>query len=278
MIKQALLGLLSNLFGNYQFKWNGLLHHSITFLLEKILRYRKKVIIKNLSTSFPSKSRVELGLIQHDVYKYIALYLLQSISAFCGKKTCIEGALNVTISDDLLKDLEKNEDIIFLSGHYGNWELISVLLPIYFKREVVAVYKPLSDKVLDIFVKKARARFGLELVPMEETVNYLKQKKGSIYILVSDQSPASASGGEWFDFLNQKTLFYRGADVFSKKFDAIVYYQKINIENDKYHLSFVKLDVAKPVSQYVNLLEKDILNNPAPWLWSHNRWKHKYTQ
>nr|MBX2842788.1 lipid A biosynthesis acyltransferase [Flammeovirgaceae bacterium] len=27
--------------------------------------------------------------------------------------------------------------------------------------------------------------------------------------------------------------------------------------------------------QHVRLLEKEILNKPEHWLWSHKRWKHK---
>ena len=85
-------------------------------------------------------------------------------------------------------------------------------------------------------------------------------------------------------FLNRETAFVKGPFKLAQKFDQPIIYGYIKrVCRGKY---VVKMELIsydnKNASEYdilerfVRLLEKDIIDNPSNWLWSHKRWKHEY--
>ncbi len=272
MFKRKIYNFLISLLSVLPYHSHSYICKFCTYFLKSVVKYRSKVIFSNLQCAFPSKTDTEIKNLADKNYLYLVTYLLQTLAIY--NKKDVQKDIKFSNPHVLNAEIEKGRTIMLLGSHFGNWEWSSMLLPKYAKSEVYAIYKPLANKTLDGLVKKWRGNFGLKLLAMNDVVKHLSTNKSpAIYIFVSDQSP-QANSGKWFLFLNQETAFYEGTEILSKRYNATVFYQKINVVNDKYEVSYSLLedDITK---NYVEMLEKDIIENPAPWLWSHNRWKHK---
>ena len=267
--------LLISLLSWLPFTYGNLLHKICTYIFEKLIKYRKKVIFDNINRCFPHFSPKQTKNLAHQYYQHLIAYLLETMQVYKKKASYFEDKI-VFANPQILEINDQNPGAVILIGsHYGNWEWSSVLLPLHIQSKVFAIYKPLSNKILDTLIKKLRGRFGLELVAMREVLRKIsKPENQGVYIMVSDQSPALENGGKWLNFLGQPTLFYEGAESLSKKFKLRVVYQHISVENGKYTITYFPMK-ENITDNFVNSLETQIKSHPGPWLWSHRRWKHK---
>ena len=252
----------------------GLTSKVFSFFLASLVSYRKKVIITNLTNSFPELDKTKIQTISLAYYDVLVAYLFETIQVYNKDKTFFNGKIKFTNSEILNTTPDKPN--IIIGSHYGNWEWAAMLQPLFTERKIVALYKPLSNEILDKIVKEKRSRFGLELLSMEEAVRKIsKSTESKSYIFVSDQSPAQATTGQWRTFLHQPTLFYEGAAVLAKRYDLKVFYQQVECKDEKYIVTYLPIDDKNIIDQYVFILESQIKQMPEWWLWSHRRWKHQ---
>jgi KDO2-lipid IV(A) lauroyltransferase len=143
----------------------------------------------------------------------------------------------------------------------------------------------MSNKRVDVFAKKHRAKFNTKLASIKETALTFNELSGTphAYIMASDQSPTNLNDCYWIDFLNQDTAWLHGPEKYARKYNWPVIYVDIRkVKRGFYELELVTLTndpASLPNGEitrlYVQHLEKSILAEPAYWLWSHKRWKHR---
>ncbi|MBL4561099.1 MAG: lysophospholipid acyltransferase family protein [Labilibaculum sp.] len=258
----------------------------VFFLVYYILRYRRKVVTKNLTNSFPEKSEEEIHRIRKEFYShfcdtFIETIKLWTISKEEMKKRC--KFLNPEIFD---RYTEQNKNVITILGHYGNWEWLTSFA-IWRDANYLPVYKPLHNKVFDKMFLKIRKRFGAIPVAKDDTlrtmIKYRNEKKLSATVLIGDQTPKKNSINYWTKFLNQDTAVLIGTERIAKKLDqAVVFIKMTKIKRGYYEVDLIPLfDNPKETAEFeisekhTRVLEDIIKENPAYWLWSHKRWKHK---
>ena len=256
------------------------------FFVCYILRYRRKVITDNLKNSFPEKSDEEIHKIRKEFYShfcdtFIETIKLWTISEEEMKKRC--KFLNPEIFD---RYKEQNKNVITILGHYGNWEWLTSFA-IWRDANYLPVYKPLHNQVFDQMFLKIRKRFGAIPVAKDDTlrtmIRYRNEKKLSATVLIGDQTPKKKSISYWTKFLNQDTAILIGTERIAKKLDQAVVFIKMNkIKRGYYEVDLIPLfDNPKETAEFeisekhTRVLEDIIKENPAYWLWSHKRWKHK---
>lgn len=198
---------------------------------------------------------------------------------------------NVTFeNDEIVKAYqEAGKQFIFLTGHYGNWELLSQSIAIHFNLTLVGVGRELDSKKMDEILIKNRERFNVEMVykkgAMKGCIKAIAQKK-TIGILV-DQN-LSLSQSITVKFFNHKAAHTPIASILSRKFgiDLIPAY----ISTDDYENYVVKIyppikslktenqeeDLATMTQAQAKILEKVIREKPQQWFWQHKRWKAFY--
>ena len=255
----------------------------IYVLLYHIVGYRKKVVYHNLKLSFPEKSEHEITLIQKEFYTHLADLFVEIIKSFSISREEITERLDV--SNYIYEEFGENIPAISLLGHTGNWEWAGlggcVIQP--FKLHIV--YHQLSNPEFDKLMYKTRSRFGAELSKMEDTLRSMIRLRNVPHTtcLVADQNPPPENA-YWIDFLNRKTAFFRGPFKLAHKFKQPCYYLGMEKVKRGYYKMKPVLITSKDremtedelMEAYVRALENDIKANPAYWLWSHRRWKHKY--
>ncbi len=256
----------------------------LQFIAEKIFHYRYQVIIQNLSRSFPEKNYQEIRKLAHEFYQHF-FELFAEVIKSQGIKPA-KARMHFKIENpELISDYHaRGINVIAICGHYGNWEWIN-MIQLFFDFSIYVLYKPLSNSMMEILMIKIRKRFGIKLLPMNQAGRFILTKKDypALYIFIGDQSPSHRDAEYSVDFLNQPSLMFAGGAKLAKATSSAVVYQSISKTKRGYY-SVTFHQVSQPgddmseraiLQKFARLLEADIKNKPAYWLWSHKRWKHK---
>jgi KDO2-lipid IV(A) lauroyltransferase len=257
----------------------------IFFLIYHIIGYRRNVVAANLCSSFPEKDKAEIRLLSKKFYHHLCDISLESIKGFSMSKADIvrrHRILNPELAD---YHYNKGVSTISVPGHYNNWEWGSMSPGLQLKYPIVGIYKSMSNKLIDEYAKKHRARFNTRLAPLHETASTFNELSGMphAYVMASDQSPTNLKECYWIDFLNHDTAWLHGPEKYARKYNWPVLYVDIQkVKRGFYEIKLVQLTddpASLPEGEitrlYTQHLEKSISQEPAYWLWSHRRWKRQ---
>ena len=171
--------------------------------------------------------------------------------------------------------------VIFVSGHFSNFELMAMHLE-KSGIELSAIYRPLNNIFLNVFMERLRTKYICKN-QIKKGIGGLKKllalKKNNISTaLMIDQR---VSEGILSNFFNEKALTTTIPAQLVKKFDIPVipiYIERLNGINFKITINepikFPTNSSVESITDYLNkVLEKMIMKKPESWIWSHNRWK-----
>lgn len=251
-----------------------------------VVRYRRKVVEKNLRNAFPEKSPAEREKIAKKFYRHLTDMIMETLKAMHMTPQQIKKRFSVPDTSLTDRLFSEGRDVVALGSHYNNWEWFSAL-QLSSKHRVITIYKPLKDKNFDKFLQKIRTRFGLWVTPMNHIARDLVKCRNEKILTMSgfigDQTPPPDDNAYWTTFLNQDTGFYRGAEKVAVKYDmAVVFIDIIKRRRSyyevEYHLISEHPRAEEPnaiIARYASRLEEVIRSKPEYWLWSHRRWKYK---
>lgn len=248
--------------------------------------YRKSVVRENLRRSFPALAEKYRRDIEKKFYRQFSELITEIVRLIRFKDTTTHGYLRLAHPELLQDYLKKGQNLVILTGHFGNWELITgSLLSVGYR--VLAVYKPQSSPLANSLMNRIRKQPGLTLIPMKETIRAIHREKengGSPYclLLVADQIPARGDIHFWIPFLNQETAFFTGGEKIALRFDMpVLYFNQHKTGYGSYEGSLEAIYDGSEVlpehaitSRFAGLLENSITREPYLWLWSHRRWKY----
>ena len=257
----------------------------ITYLIMfKLIGYRKKVVLNNLKNSFPKKSKKDIKKLMSNFYRHLCDIILESLKGFTISEKELKKRMTIKNPEFSNSFAEKGQSIIFIGGHYNNWEICAQAFSMYSKHKCIGIYKPLSNKFLNDKIYTSRSKYGLNLVSMKKSKkSFEKGNEAKAIVFGSDQNPSNPKSAYWLKFLNQDTAVLFGAEKYAKEYDWPVVYVSISKVKRGYYEAEYSLITDKPTKQpygkitedFTKRLEQDILNQPQYWLWSHKRWKHK---
>ena len=146
------------------------------------------------------RSTCKIGGCSQRVLQNLTAYILESIQLFAKDLSWFKGRIQYNGLDEIRRCLSSSS-VIVIGSHMGNWEWSAVLFPPMTQLPAYAVYKPLSNKSLDVPVKASRSRFGLGLLNMKEVIRFMHKNTILLFsFFVSDQSPADVTSGSWHTF------------------------------------------------------------------------------
>lgn len=255
----------------------------VFLLFISILPYRKKVIQKNIENSFPDLSPRDQAVLVRGFYRHFSDLLIESIKNLSISKEELLQRMKV-LNPEVLQELEKKgKSVLFVSGHFNNWEWFITSQALLVPFESYGIGMPLSNGFWDKKLTERRQRFGLKVVNAQSYKTIFQQEKTVSVLVLSDQAPADARKSYWMDFLHQSTPILFGVEQMANEFDlSVVYFTLKKIKRGQYSVEF-KLLTDEPKSlpygalteKHVHLLEESIIEQPCHWLWSHKRWKRE---
>ena len=261
----------------------------IYLFLYYIIGYRKSIVRRNLKSFFPEKTDIELKHIEKKFYKHFADLFIEMIKTFSisnqelNKRFIIE---NTDVIDKLYQD---NKSVIFNGSHYGNWEW-GIQIAQVIKHHSVGIYAQVKNKFLDKMISQNRGRFGVEMVPKQKILSkintYSQDNKPSMYIFLSDQSPRMKRAYYWTDFLGKRVPVLTGAENVAKKYDMAMVLIRISKIKRGYYKANLELITDRPrqfpdyelTELFLEKFTEQIKEEPAYYLWTHNRHKHSHRE
>ncbi len=265
-----IIGLkLSRIFFSFIFRTIGNLFKSKKIILDNLRRIRPEInkfeqeIIINKMWSNYGKTFIE--------YVYLSSFKKKSNHIIIKNRKAI---------DEIIK---KNKPVVFVSGHFANYELMSMELTRANIR-LATIYRPLNNMFLNPFMEYLRKTYVCEnqikkgLNGVKDSLKYMK--KGYSVALMVDQR---VSEGPRINFFNGEAHTTTLPAQLSSRFecDIVPIYISRN-KNDKFEMEVLKpihvLENEKKNKELImkkvnKTIEKLILRDPSQWILTHNRWK-----
>ena len=244
--------------------------------------FRSQDLIKsNILKALPNSSENEVSAISktmwHNYGRILAEYMFIKKFRLSELKNNIE-----IIGQKKLEAIKKsNEPVIFISGHFNNFELMAMHL----ERSginLAAVYRPLNNKFLNLIMERIRKKYICKnqikkgISGTKQLLSFFK-KKTSIALMIDQR----VSQGIKSNFFKHEAFTTTIPAQFVKKFKCkivpiyIERSQGVNFRLTIHDpLEYSNNESVESITLSLNvLLEKMILKNPEQWIWSHNRWK-----
>ena len=183
---------------------------------------------------------------------------------------------------EILKEIkELNKQVIFISGHFGNFELMAMHIE-KTGINLAAIYRPLNNIFLNKIMERIRKKYICKnqikkgIGGMKKLIN-LKNKNFSTALMIDQR----VSEGIKSNFFNKEASTTTIPAQLIKKFKIPVipiFIERINDTNFKIivnqPINFDNEMSIKNITDKLNqVLEKMIIKKPEHWIWSHNRWK-----
>ena len=182
---------------------------------------------------------------------------------------------------DIIENINKeNKKVIFISGHFANFELMSMELT---KRNVslATIYRPLNNFFLNPFMEYLRRKYICKnqikkgISGVKDALSYLSD--GHSIAMMVDQR---LSEGEMINFFGKPALTTTLPAQLASRFDleiVPIYLERkgedsflMEIKNPINFMSKSKSEMSAEINRS---LERMIIRNPSQWIWTHNRWK-----
>jgi Kdo2-lipid IVA lauroyltransferase/acyltransferase len=264
-----------------------LLSDAVYVIVYYIIGYRKKTVRKNFALALPHLTPEESKKLEKKFYHH-----------FCD--SFVEMAKSLTISDaeikkrfvftnfEVIHELEKEgKSVAVLIGHYASYEWLLLMHRYLTTHTGYGIYKPIRNKYFDGLVRKMRGRFNAELIGVREVIPTMRKNarngiKG-FYGFITDQSPLKKSAIHWGDFFGMEVPIHVGGEMLAKKLGLNMAFAKTEkIKRGYYRCTFIKIEEnLKDVPNYeisdrfMHMLQEQIKQEPAYYLWTHKRFKHR---
>ncbi|SFT76239.1 KDO2-lipid IV(A) lauroyltransferase [Lishizhenia tianjinensis] len=254
-------------------------------LLLTVLPYRKKVINANIDRAFPQMSQREKSKLRRKFYRYFSNLLMESVKGLSISKSSLLKRVSVENPEVMEVLYKEGKDVLFVGGHYNNWEWLILIQDVLFSHKAIGVGKPLSNGFLNVKMNARRERFGMTVTNNKALKacfeKYLNSDHPAAVLLLADQSPGDSLKSYWMQFLGTLTPVLYGPEYLAVSYNtAVVYYEMKRTKRGFYTLSLKVLEKEPRTTHWGEITEKHaremeatILEHPEFWIWSHKRWK-----
>ena len=237
-----------------------------------------KIIDKNLLIFEKNISVLDSAKIKKEMWENYGKTFIEYI--FLKKFRSSRDHVEIKGIENLTPSIQ-NKPVIFISGHFANFELMSMEIT---KKNInlATIYRPLNNFFLNPFMEYLRKKYVCKnqikkgIGGVREAIDYIK-KKHSIALMIDQR----VSEGENVPLFGKPALTTTLPAQLSLKFNLAIipvlikrkkdenfkieFMKKINPENFK-----DKLQLTKKINE---TLEELIVKNSSQWIWTHNRWK-----
>ena len=239
----------------------------------------KKIINKNLSIFRKNISNATKDEIIKDMWNNYGMTFIEYVFLDYFRKN--NSQVEIIGEINLAKIRKKNKPVIFISGHFANFELMSMEIT---KKKIAlaTIYRPLNNFFLNPFMEYLRKKYVCKnqikkgVNGVRNAIQFIK-KKHSIALMIDQR----VSEGEKINFFGTDALTTTLPAQLALKYDLeIIPVFLERTKNNKFKLEFYneiksknfknKIELTKKLNE---IIEKMIIKNPNQWIWTHDRWK-----
>ena len=241
----------------------------------------EEIINANIKRAFPNIKEIEMKKIKNFMWNNYGRIFAEYMFIKNFRSGKLSSEIYIEGKDILSEIINSKKQVIFISGHLSNFELMAMSLE-KTGINLSAIYRPLNNIFLNKIMERIRKKYICKY-QIKKGIGGLKnliklKKKNFSTALMIDQR---VSEGILSNFFGEKAFTTTIPAQLIKKFNipvVPVYIErtkdikfKIIIEKPIY---FSKDDTIQEITDELNkILEAMIIKKPEQWIWSHNRWK-----
>jgi len=280
-----LIEMLFKLLGLIPRKWTFGLGNRLGHFLYLVDKKHREIVLNNLTRAFGrEKNRYEIEMLAKQVFKN-AFQIVFEIgwSLNLDEKRLME-YFTIEGRSHFKNAYEKGQGVLVLTGHFGNWELLSVIGAML-AYPLSVLYRPLDFKPLDRFFVNLRTRFGGKVIPLKRSMFEILKSlgRGEMVVLLMDQN-VDWYEGVFVDFLGHRACTNKGLALLALKTRVPVVPVFMVREKGGFTAKFLPeiplkisgdktRDVEDNTQQYNQIIESFLRQYPDQWFWLHQRWK-----
>ncbi len=253
----------------------------------RVIRFRRSIVLDNLEHAFGAeRDESQLADLAQAFFRNLGMTLMEFLVFPRLKRNDFLELVEIEGSQHFQKVAREGRGCLFVTGHFGNWELMAARAAAAgFK--VTAAVKTQSNAQVDRIQNEIRRRAGVGILRTDSGVRAMLKalRRGEMIALVADQD--AGSEGYFTEFMGRQASFFKGPALFAYRarvpmLTVFIY----RLPNGKHRLvieppAYVDPEwdestaVAQLTRHHVRQLEAAVRKSPEQYFWVHRRWKTK---
>ncbi|MEW6076576.1 MAG: hypothetical protein AB1724_02060 [Thermodesulfobacteriota bacterium] len=249
----------------------------------------RRIVRRNLAFVYPDWSSEKVRETSRRIFQNLGITLIEICQMTCFSGDDILKKVTVRGEEHLREAMSGHRGVVLISAHLGNWEVVPLFWPLYFKTAVAVVARELENKFVDKWVYGLRSRFGSEVIykdeAMSDMIRALRQDK-ALAVLV-DQGTKSSLGVK-IKFFDRYVTATAGASLLAMRCKSPVlpgfcvrngdgnFTLQIGKPLPMARTGDLRADLAKNTQVMTDAIEGAVRAYPEQWFWVHKRWRKYY--
>lgn len=251
-----------------------------------VIPVRRRVVLENLNKAFPEKSPADIKSIARRTYQNITITFFE----FMYSPNCSAGQIKSLVEIENLelcrKILDEGKGFIFLTGHFGSWEMSALSLAAALRHESYVLAQPQRNPYITKWLDDARASCGSKIIWVGSSVRRMIDavKNGGTICIAADQRGPVES--ERINFMGVPTSYHLGTPaIILKTKSKVVVGFSVRQKNFNYKMKLTELDltnlppeesrrIVEVERRYIQILDSYVRQYPDQYFWMHKIWKY----
>lgn len=260
--------------------------------LFNILHTRRSIAIDNISRALPFmkhhpswtgafETAEEIALA---TFMNLGISIVEECRLYHGKGDILIDTIEVKGRENLQSAREKHKGLIFVGGHCGNWELMSLSFKKLFDENVWAIVRHQNNPYLNAVVEKMRMSYGNKVIYNKSALRPILGviKNDGVIGMLADQA-VFEDNGALIEFLGRKAWANKAPAIIAHKTGVPLVPVFIHRAEGRHVLTInpeytlcgdrSEAGIRRDIQGLSRYLEDFVCAHPAEWYWVHRRWK-----
>lgn len=261
--------------------WNACILARFVF---HIVGWRRKEAIRRIKSVFPDITDKEAARIAYHSIRNILLNCAETMHlSGVSDKWINNHTINCAAAMEKIKAITKDSGAILALPHFGNWDLAGIIVA-HHKIPIFSVAGIQHNPLTNDWINNKRAT-GITILPrgtlaMRSTLKRLKQKE--VFAILPDVRMKTHDIE--IPFLGSKANLGRGMALFARRTGSPILLAKVWRTDLSHHFLDVstpimadqtldeETDIIRMTTLVMEIIEKQIFENPDQWFWYNKRW------
>jgi KDO2-lipid IV(A) lauroyltransferase len=286
----------NRLLGKFAFFIAGVSHKRIAsigrvlgMLMYGIDVRHRRIVRRNLKFVYPEWPPERVKKVSKRVFQNLGITILEICQMICFSRDDILKKVKIRGEEHLLNAMQNNKGAILITAHLGNWEIVPLFWPLYFKTPLTVVAKKIQKKIINRWIHGLRTRFGSKVIYKDVALPEMTRtlRNGKILAILIDQGIKSSLGVK-IKFFNKFVTATPSASLLAMRCNSpalpgfctrnVDGTFTINLEPPLLlkRTGDLSVDLRTNTQIMTDAVEKMVRKYPEQWFWVHKRWRKYY--
>jgi KDO2-lipid IV(A) lauroyltransferase len=249
----------------------------------------RRIVRRNLKFVYPEWPSERVTKKSKRIFQNLGITILEICQMMCFSGHDILDRVNIKGEEYLLNVMHKQKGVILVSVHLGNWEMVPLFWPLYFKTPITVVARQIQNKIINQWIHGLRTRFGSQVIYKDEALPEMTRtlRQDKILAILIDQGIKSSLGIK-IKFFNKYVTATPSAALLAMRCKSPVLPGFCTRNADgTFTITLepplilertgnLSADLRINTQLMTDAIEKAVRKYPEQWFWVHKRWRKYY--